>query len=311
MLVYFTARDMFKDTNTYYVAYSNQSISGLKVGSPVTYLGIDIGTIADILLDPKDITKIVVKLSVETGIPIKEDSAADIVTLGITGMKAIEIKGGTNEAEVLAPSSYIEPGRGSLPGEITDKAAIIADKVEDILSNLQAMTHPDNVTRISEALDNFGKMAESADKILMLLYNSLDQNKDEFGETMETVGNIIESLLSLSRAMEEILGKFNSMIDKGEVEGIISNTYEFSRQLSDVEIARLGEEMTAVVEDTQQIVKKVEEFIDQGSRDMLESQRLLRLTLRELNEASRKIKNNPSVLIRRSETENLPDRQLQ
>ncbi len=311
MLIYFTARDMFKDTTTYYVAYSNQSVSGLKVGSPVTYLGIDIGTIADILLDPKDITRIVVKLSVETGIPIKEDSVANIVTLGITGMKAIEIKGGTNEAEVLAPSSYIEPGRGSLPGVISDKAEIIADKVEDVLSNLQMMTHPDNVIRISEALDNFSKMADSADKVIMLLYNRLDQNKDEFGATMETVGNIIESLLSLSRAMEEILGKFNAMIDKGEVEGIISNTYEFSRQLSDVEIARLGEEMTAVVDDTQQIVKKVEEFIDQGSRDMLESQRLLRLTLRELNEASRKIKNNPSVLIRRSETENLPDRQLQ
>lgn len=141
MLIYFTARDMFKDTNTYYVAYSNQSISGLKVGSPVTYLGRDIGTIADIRVDPTDITRIVLKLSVETGIPIKEDTVADIVTLGITGMKAIQIKGGTNEAEVLAASSYIEPGRGSLPGEITDKAEIIADKVEENLSNLQVMTH--------------------------------------------------------------------------------------------------------------------------------------------------------------------------
>lgn len=311
MLIYFTARDMFKDTNTYYVAYSNQSVSGLKAGSPVTYLGINIGTIAEIVIDPKDIARIVFKLSVETGIPIKDDAVADIVTLGITGMKAIEIKGGTNEAEVLAPSSYIEPGRGSLPGAITDKAEIIADKVEDILSNLQTMTHPDNVTRISDTLDNFGKMADSADKVIMLLYNTLDQNKDELGATMETVAHIIESLLSLSRAMEEILGNFNAMIDKGEVEGIVSNTYEISRQFSEIEIVRLGEEMTAVVDHTQQILQKVEAFIDQGSRDMLESQRLLRLTLRELNEASRKINKNPSVLIRRSETENLPDRQLQ
>jgi phospholipid/cholesterol/gamma-HCH transport system substrate-binding protein len=164
----------------------------LKVGSPVTYLGIDIGTIADIHIDPTDINRIVLKLSVETGIPIKEDAVADIVTLSITGMKAIEINGGTNEAEMLAPSSYIEPGRGSLPGEISDKATIIADKVEEILSNLQIMTNPDNITRLSETL-------------------------------------------------EEILGKVSAIIDKGEVEGIVSNTYEFSRQLSEIEIARIEE----------------------------------------------------------------------
>jgi phospholipid/cholesterol/gamma-HCH transport system substrate-binding protein len=192
MLVYFAARDLFKDTDIYFVAYNNQSVSGLKIGSPVTYLGIDIGTIADIHIDPTDINRIVLKLSVETGIPIKEDAVADIVTLSITGMKAIEINGGTNEAEMLAPSSYIEPGRGSLPGEISDKATIIADKVEEILSNLQIMTNPDNITRLSETL-------------------------------------------------EEILGKVSAIIDKGEVEGIVSNTYEFSRQLSEIEIARIEE----------------------------------------------------------------------
>jgi phospholipid/cholesterol/gamma-HCH transport system substrate-binding protein len=93
---------------------------------------------------------------------------------------------------MLAPSSYIEPGRGSLPGEISDKATIIADKVEEILSNLQIMTNPDNITRLSETL-------------------------------------------------EEILGKVSAIIDKGEVEGIVSNTYEFSRQLSEIEIARIEE----------------------------------------------------------------------
>ncbi|MGB3221662.1 MAG: MlaD family protein [Desulforhopalus sp.] len=311
MLIYFTARDMFKETDTYYVAYNNQSVSGLEVGSPVTYLGIDIGTVADIQIDPTDITRIVLKLSVETEIPIKEDAVADIVTRSITGMKAIEIKSGTNEAEVLAPSSYIRPGRGSLPGEISDKAEIIADKIEDILNNIERMTRPDSLTGISETLDDFGQMANSANKVFMFLYNTLDHNEDEFGVTMETVAQIIDSLLSLSRAMEKILGKFNAMIDKGEMEGIVNNTYEFSRQLSEIEIVRLGEEMTAVVDHTQQMLKKVEELIDQNSSDMLESQRLLRLTLRNLNEASRKIKDNPSVLIRRSETENLPDRRLQ
>ena len=131
LIIFFTARELFEKTDTYYVAYQDKSVSGMEVGSPVKYLGINVGTISDIHIDPEDVTSVVVELSLDHGTPIKEDSQADIVSLGITGMKAIEIRGGSNETEVLKPGSYITPG-SSLSSEISGKAEVIAEKVENV-----------------------------------------------------------------------------------------------------------------------------------------------------------------------------------
>ena len=75
----------------------------------------------------------------DTGTPIKQDTQADIVTQGITGLKAIEIRGGTNQAEFLKSGDYISAGR-STAEEITGKANIIAEKAEKVINNLQIFT---------------------------------------------------------------------------------------------------------------------------------------------------------------------------
>lgn len=128
LIGYFTARELFEKTDTYYVAFQDVSVSGMEVGSSVKYLGINVGTISDIEINPEDVTSILLELSLKSGTPIKEDSRAEIVSLGITGMKAIEIRGGSNEAKLLNPGSHIEPGE-SLTSKISGKADVIAEKV--------------------------------------------------------------------------------------------------------------------------------------------------------------------------------------
>jgi len=110
LIGYFTARRLFEKTDEYYVAYQDVSVSGLEVGSPVKYLGITVGSIAEIIIDPDDVNRIIVRLSLKEGTPVKTDASADIVAMGITGLKTIEIKGGTNEADFLEQGQYIAQG---------------------------------------------------------------------------------------------------------------------------------------------------------------------------------------------------------
>ena len=136
---FFTTREFFEKEDIYYVSYEGISVSGLEVGSPVKYMGIKVGTIKDIRIDPTNVNKVIIELSLQPDTPIKEDVQADITSMGITGLKAIEISGGSNKAQSLEPGSQI-PAGSSLTQEITGKAEVIAQKAEKVLNNLQIFT---------------------------------------------------------------------------------------------------------------------------------------------------------------------------
>lgn len=309
LIAFFTAREFFEKTDTYYVSFQDVSVSGMEVGSTVKYLGINVGTISNIHINPKDVTSIVVELSLKPGTPIKEDSKAEIVSLGITGMKAIEIRGGTNEANLLSPGSYIQPG-SSLTSEITGKAEVIATKVENVLNNLLVITHPDTLSKLPRLLSNFNELTINADRTILRLDSLIDNNQTDVQSTIRNANKISENLLGSSIALDETLQKINKLIESDSIADIIGNARDISQKLNESDITRLIEELAGVVARTQDLLIKVDDDINQGTRDFVESQELLKSTLRNLDEASRKINNNPSLLIRKSKQKNLPDEQL-
>lgn len=306
LIVYFTAREMFEKSDTYYVAYKDVSVGGMEIGSPVKYLGINVGTIADIQIDPEDVTTIIVELSLDAGTPIKEDSQADIISLGITGMKAIEIRGGSNEAPLMEPESFIQPG-SSLSSEISGKAEIIAGKIEKVLNNLQLFTHPDTLSQITRTISKFGEMADNADKVISRLDTVIFQNKDDLRSTVMAANKISESILESSQTMEGTVARINQMIESDSITDILGNAREISEALKESDITQLIEDLAGVVQRTQNLLLKVDDDINKGSQGFVESQELLKLTLQNLEEASRKINNNPSLLIRKSKNKNIPD----
>jgi len=65
-----------------------------------------------------------------------------------------------------------------------------------------------------------------------------------------------------------------------------------------------------VVRQTKNLLIKVDDDINKGTKGLVETQEMLQSTLRNLEEASRKINNNPSVLIRKTKVKNLPGDKL-
>ena len=55
----------FEEKDTYYIEYKDVSVSGLDVGSPVKYLGIKVGTVNDIRIDPQDINSVIVEVKIK------------------------------------------------------------------------------------------------------------------------------------------------------------------------------------------------------------------------------------------------------
>jgi len=297
ILGYFTARHFLEKKDTYYVAYHDVSVSGLEVGSPVKYLGINIGSISDIKIDPQDFSSVIVELSIRPGTPIKEDAVADIVAIGITGLKTIEIRGGTPEADFLEKDNFIQPGT-SLADDISGKAEVIAFKAEQVLNNLKVFTHPDNLNKITESVDNITEMTKNFNTTITKADNIIDENRTDVRETIIALNDLSSQLGKSSHELDDALVRVNRIVRSDTIADVLGNLRDISLTLKEANLSRLIENFADLTEQSQRLLVKIDDDLDRSSQDLAENLSLLKITLENLNETSRKISTNPSILIR-------------
>lgn len=109
----------FLGDDSYPLTAKFTSASGLRIGSPVNILGIDVGRVEKITMDQEN-QKAVVKIKVKKDIKIYDDAIASIKTEGLIGDKYLSIEPGGG-------GDILQPG-----GTITDTQAAV--DIESLIS---------------------------------------------------------------------------------------------------------------------------------------------------------------------------------
>ncbi|MFP4064842.1 MAG: MlaD family protein [Bacteroidales bacterium] len=309
LIGYFAARNLFERQENYYVAFSDVSVSGLEVGSSVKFMGIDVGSIASIRIDPDDVNTIIVELTLQEGTPVKEDAKADIVAMGITGLKTIEIRGGSEEADFLEPGDYI-PAGSSLAEDLTGKAEVIYLKLEQVLNNLEDFTAPDNIRAFSEAAENIGAFAVEGGEVLGRLDGVVAENREDVKLTVSAVRELSGELSKTSDELFAGVSRFNEIMQGDTLGEVLGNFREISLTLRETNLNELIEQLAQTTMETQNLLRRVGEDVDRGSEALTDNLLILEYTLKNMHDVSRKISTNPSVLIRRPKVEGSPDQIL-
>lgn len=310
LIGFFTAKRLFEKTDIYYVAYRDVSVSGMEVGSSVKYMGINVGSISSITIDPDDVNQIIVKLSLKEGTPVKEDATADIVSMGITGLKTIEIRGGSNEADFLKEEQFIQQGT-SLVEDISGQAEAIAFKVEQVLNNLVDFTQPQNLERFSEAVDNISRLSINAQQSFDLITEVVVENRQDLRQSVIFANSLTGRLDSTAVDFMAASNKLNELMQGDTLGEILGNIRDISVTLRETDLNSLIENLAIAADQTQQMLIKIDGDIDRGSKDLGDNLIILKNTLDNLQEVSRKINTDPSILIRGQRARDIPDRRLQ
>jgi phospholipid/cholesterol/gamma-HCH transport system substrate-binding protein len=225
---------IFTPKDIYYIAYSNQSLSGIDIGSQVKYLGIPVGTVRDLHINPENLNEIIVMVALEPGTPIREDVRADLQTIGITGLKMIELSGGTREARKLAPGSHIQPGR-SVTAEFLDRAETIAQKIELVLDNMIEFTEDgtresiiafideahgtiakvnrlldDNEERMERTVSNVDTLTTELNRMVASVNTILQQTEDLFARNRGKIGETLDELNHTAQYLNNTARMINS-----------------------------------------------------------------------------------------------------
>lgn len=302
LVVFFTAQQFFEKSDTYYVSYQDVSVSGLEVGSPVKYLGIKVGSISDIKIDPKDVNSIIVELKLDPTTPVKEDTKANIVARGITGLKTIEIRGGSNKAKPLDEGKFIEPG-SSVTAEITGKAEVIAEKAERVINNLQVFSSPENMKKFTQAAEQITSFVQRAELTMARVDTLVMENRD-------TINSTIIEAHRVTQRIDKSLAEVERLVRNDTIHRILANTEEFSNTLKQSNLKGLISDFSELIRQTQVLLNNADSDINQGTEDLKRNLELLKYTLENLNEASRKINSNPSILLRNPRKNDTPDSEL-
>jgi phospholipid/cholesterol/gamma-HCH transport system substrate-binding protein len=310
LIGFFTARRLFEKTDTYYVAYRDVSVSGLEIGSPVKYLGINVGSISDIFIDPEDVNQIIVRLSLKSGTPVKVDASADIVAMGITGLKTIEIRGGSNEAPFLKEEQFIRQGT-SLVDDITGQAEVIAFKVEEVLNNLISFTQPENLLHFTNAVNAITELSENAGKTFDFITGVVEENRDDMRQSFNNANALTSRLDSASVQLLAVGRHFNHLMQSDTLGVILGNLRDISLTIRESNLLELIDNLALTTAQTGQMLTRLDRDLDTGSRELSDNLLQLRHTLENLEEVSRKVNTDPSILLRGQRTRNAPDRRLQ
>jgi phospholipid/cholesterol/gamma-HCH transport system substrate-binding protein len=109
-----------------YRIHFNESISGLAVGDPVKFRGIDVGTVKSMSIDPDNSRLVRVDVRLRNGTPVKTDTRASLALKGITGVVFIELNGGDPAAKTLLAVTP-EGSVPEIPSEKTGLKAMLDD----------------------------------------------------------------------------------------------------------------------------------------------------------------------------------------
>ena len=128
---------------------------------------------------------------------MKEDIQATLVPVGITGLLQIEIIGGTNQAQLLEPGTFIPPGASKFEN-ITGKAEVIAEKLEILLNNFAQLTDETNRKKIENILTNVDVIIEDNKDPINNIVVKLDETSSRAASTRRVLISFASERISCS-----------------------------------------------------------------------------------------------------------------
>ena len=140
------------------------SVSGLTVGDPVKFRGVDVGTVKTMIIDPDNprLVRVDVRLRKET--PVKTDTRASLALKGITGGVFIELNGGDQAAKTLLAVTLPDQ-IPEIPSEKTGLKAMLDDL-------------PKLVAKFSVLADKFSGIEDQVKKLVTNVGAVTDKVKD-------------------------------------------------------------------------------------------------------------------------------------
>ncbi|MGE0115726.1 MAG: MlaD family protein [Steroidobacteraceae bacterium] len=259
-----------------YEIYFTGSVSGLTSGSPVRYLGVDVGSVRRITLNKERPDSVKILASVDADAPITGATRASLGLQGITGLLYINLKQISD-----ATSTELKQG---------ERYPMIESQSSDIDAFIASL--PQLAGRVSELVDNVNQVFSSENvKAFSTTLANLKTTSDGLPKTREQVQSLLTELGSTSAEIRNAASSLNGLADdvRPNIKEAVARLNTVSSQLASA-TEKLDHFMAASE-------GPMTHFTEQGLFEMERLLRDARTAATEFRELSRSLKETPSQLM--------------
>ncbi len=252
-----------KHYDTYDVVFIGP-VRGISEGGEVSFNGIKVGEITRLALDPADPNRVIARVRVTGGVPIRVDSYAILEPQGITGVNYIQLTGGTPAKPLL---KSVTPG-GQIPvihsqkstlADLLEGGGTVLQRAVDALDRVNKLLSDQNISSASALLQDLKSVADEARERRAILADAqqalqdvdktaqavtqLSQSSDRLvnGDAKKTLANLSDAAAEMKETAKDarsMIGKLEGPTSDFATNGLpqltatISSLQETSRSLN-------------------------------------------------------------------------------
>lgn len=260
-----------------YEIYFEGSVSGLTAGSPVRYLGVDVGKVARILLDPRQKRRVQVIADIDSSAPIDQATKASLSLQGVTGLLYIDLQHDqTTTVSGPLPQGQEFPVIRSVPSDfdvLLSSLPALATHAIVMVDHLNQLFSQDNIHAIHDSLD------------------SVRMASERLPATVKDIQALVADLRLASREVQTAAGDLHVIaIDSApDIKAAVANVRHVTESL-----ASASDNLNRLVADNEPGIAR---FTSQSLPEFEQLLRESRAAANDFRDLSRSLKQNPSQLL--------------
>jgi phospholipid/cholesterol/gamma-HCH transport system substrate-binding protein len=211
-----------------YEVYFDGSVSGLSQGSPVRYLGVDVGRVRNLAVDRSDPRRVKVIVELDSETPLSGATRARLGLLGLTGLLYIDLQfdpeadparslqQGERYAVIPSRKGDIEAFLERLP-DLVGRAGAVMARVEALLADDNLAAISDSLRSVREATADLPGLTRSATALAADLQRTAAEAAaltQRLGEVAAGSQDDLEATLAGTQSAVEKLGRTAESLER-------------------------------------------------------------------------------------------------
>jgi len=294
VFLYWLSKNTGNQQYDHYKVYMTESVSGLSADASVKYMGVDVGRVTKVDINPENSEQVVLLLEIRQGIPVKRNTRASLRFYGVTCLAFIQVIGSGKDSPRLTPEH-----EGDIP-EIAESASTFSN-IENTLNDLAA-----NSATVLKRIDLLLSVdnLNNVDDILAQTKLALTG----FNEYQPQIASLIEQGVVAEKSINEAFKKISQAAQSvvGITDSLAGNIQvmqtDFSHTLSEIDAA--SQSVNTITDSFQQnYIDSGKGITQQVSQSLSAFQQLLaemEILVVDLQRTSRKFEASPSDLLLKS-----------
>jgi len=274
---------------TPYKTRFTESVDGLNPGAKVKLNGIVVGQVTGLEVDKEDLNSVIVNFEVSSETPIKTTMTANLIGgISLTGLKSIELSGGSPKDPNAKKGTFIQSSVSGLK-QITGQAENIAEKIEGILNNLLSITSDYNQKRLMNIATNLDNISAKIDTFFIRNSNNINEIPGQAKSILENTNSLVLELKAIEHSTASAIAKLDSLASHAD------------KKIQNLQIEAAVKSINDAGKAAELLAKRGDQLIYRNQEDLSVTIRYLKEAVENLNDVSRQVRENPSLLIRGEE----------